>query len=64
MSNNLKAIRRLILKCEDAKIDLSNMLVSNIELDCLSEGEDFIILLLKKILNINVNIYFKDLERK
>ena len=41
MSNNLKAIRRLKLRCEEAKIELSNMIEITIEVDCLSDGEDF-----------------------
>jgi len=41
ISNNLKAVRRLKLKCEEIKIELSNVLESTIELDGLHEGEDF-----------------------
>ena len=33
ISNNLKAVRRLKLKCEETKIELSHMLETNIELD-------------------------------
>ena len=41
ISNNLKAIRRLKIKCEEIKIQLSNILETTIEIDGLSEGEDF-----------------------
>ena len=41
ISNNLKAIRRLKIKCEEIKIQLSNVIETSIEIDGLSEGEDF-----------------------
>ena len=41
ISNNQKALRRLKLECEKAKIKLSSMQEIQMDLDALAEGEDF-----------------------
>ena len=41
ISKNQKAIRRLKLVCEYAKMNLSSLLETNIDIESLAEGEDF-----------------------
>ena len=41
ISNNQKALRRLKILCEKAKINLSSMQETQIDVDALAEGEDF-----------------------
>ena len=43
ISNNKKAIRRLKVYCEEAKRELSSILETDLEIDCLANGEDFTI---------------------
>ena len=43
ISNNRKALLRLKIACEKAKIDLSSLKETQIDIDCLAEGEDLLI---------------------
>ena len=41
IEKNQKALRRLKIKCEEVKIQLSSLTETSIDISCLAEGEDF-----------------------
>ena len=77
ISNNRKALLRLKIACEKAKIALSSLKETNIDIDCLAEGEDFVIditrtdfeeccddLFLKCLKTLKETIYESNLKEK